>query len=219
MATTTFAGLQAASDSALNVRKALGAVVLVAPMTADPITAITGDSGQLLQPPAEYLPLGMFNPDGLSFTGESTPEETEAFGYGSAVRTDITKVSRKVTLSAFEVDRANVRELAMGMDLSEHQATSNGEVILDEPEIPVHARHRLLAIAMDVNKKTGREIYRAKFFPQVEISKFPEEKWGKEALSLELEFTNFLDEEQGYAVRSYIGGPGFDAAALGYKTA
>lgn len=93
-----------------------------------------------------------------------------------------------------------------------------GEIAYDEPEVPVNRRWRLLAIGRDINKRTGEDILRANFYPEVELNAMPGEEWGTDALSQELSFTNYLNNEAGYARRRILAGPGLDPVALGFSS-
>lgn len=216
---STFQELRQQSDNSNNVRKTLGALIFLAPMSVPLLGELTDAAGKI-QPLGEgWQGLGLFSRDGISFPRESDTEATEALGYLSPVREDISSISRQITATAYEVDRRIIRELSDGIDLSETTATASGEISYEEPETPVNRRWRLLAIGRDVNKRTGLDILRANFYPQVEISSMPGEEWGTDALSQELTFTNYLDEEAGYARKRYLAGPGLDPEALGFKPA
>lgn len=211
----TFEELRAQSDNTNNVRKTLGALIFLAPLTADLITTLTDEDGSIKPLPEEFFSLGLFSRDAISFARESDTEATEALGYMSPVREDISSISRTITATAYEVDKRRIREIADGTDLSDVVAV-NGEIAYDEPEVPVNRRWRLLAIGRDVNKRTGQDILRANFYPQVELNSMPGEEWGTDALSQELAFTNYLDQDAGYARRRFLAGPGLDPVALGF---
>lgn len=216
---STFQELRQQSDNSNNVRKTLGALIFLAPMSVPLLGELTDATGKITPLPEGWQGLGLFSRDGISFPRESDTEATEALGYLSPVREDISSISRQITATAYEVDRRIIRELSDGVDLSATAASASGEVSYEEPETPVNRRWRLLAIGRDVNKRTGLDILRANFYPQVEISSMPGEEWGTDALSQELTFTNYLDEEAGYARKRYLAGPGLDPEALGFKPA
>lgn len=215
---STFQELRQQSDNSNNVRKTLGALIFLAPMSVPLLGELTDTTGKIQPLGEDWQGLGLFSRDGISFPRESDTEATAALGYLSPVREDISSISRQITATAYEVDRRIIRELSDGIDLSETTATASGEISYEEPETPVNRRWRLLAIGRDVNKRTGLDILRANFYPQVEISSMPGEEWGTDALSQELTFTNYLDEEAGYARKRYLAGPGLDPEALGFKT-
>lgn len=212
----TFEELRAQSDNTNNVRKTLGALIFLAPLTSTLITTLTDVDGSVKALPDGYRSLGLFSRDGISFPRESESEPTEALGYMSPVREDISSISRQITATAYEVDNRMIREIADGIDLSGVTAV-NGEIAYDEPEVPVNRRWRLLAIGRDINKRTGLDILRANFYPQVELNSMPGEDWGTDALAQELAFTNYLDQDAGYARRRILAGPGLDPVALGYE--
>lgn len=211
----TFEELRQQSDNTNNVRKTLGALIFLAPLTVDLLTTLTDVDGKISPLPAGWRNLGLFSRDGISFPRESDTEATEALGYMSPVREDISSISRQITANAYEVDTKLVREIADGVDLTDVVAV-NGEISYAEPEVPVNRRWRLLAIGRDINKRTGLDILRANFYPQVELNSMPGEEWGTDALVQELSFTNYLDEDAGYARKRFLAGPGLDPAALGF---
>ncbi|MCZ4325671.1 hypothetical protein [Brachybacterium paraconglomeratum] len=214
----TFEELRSQSDRTNNVRKSLGALIFVAPLTADLILSLTSEDGAIAPLPDGYRSMGLFSRDAISFERETDTEATEAHGYMSPVREDITSISRTITATAYEVDRRLIREISDGVDLSAVEAV-NGEISYEESEVPVNKRWRLLAISRDINKRTGLDILRANFYPQVELNSMPSEEWGDDALSAELTFTNYLDEDAGYARKRFLAGPGLDPVALGFGTA
>jgi hypothetical protein len=214
----TFEELRSQSDRTNNVRKSLGALIFVAPLTVAVIDSLTDETGGIVALPDGYRSLGLFSRDAISFARETDTEATEAHGYMSPVREDITSISRTITATAYEVDRRIIREISDGVDLSAVTPTGN-EISYEEPEVPVNRRWRLLAISRDINKSTGLDILRANFYPQVEVNSMPAEEWGDDALSAELSFTNYLDQDAGYARKRFLAGPGLDPVALGFGTA
>lgn len=214
----TFEELRSTSDNTNMVRKTLGALIFVAPMSAPLVDALTDTTGALKALPQGYKSLGLFTRDGISFPRETDSESTEALGYLAPVREDFSSISRQITATAYEIDRRLIREIADGVDLSKVTPTGT-EVAYAEPEIPVNRRWRLIAIGRDINKRTGLDILRANFYPQVELNSMPGEDWGTDAISQELSFTNYLDTTAGYARKRFLGGPGFDPAAHGYGVA
>lgn len=218
----TFNELRQSAHNTNNVRKSLGAVILLAPMTTDPLETLVDESGALIDFSVvhpEYRSLGLFSADGLSFAKEAETVTTEAHGYMSPVREDISSISRTVTANALEPDKRLIREITDGTDLTGLAASAGGEIAYDEPEVPQNRRWRLIAISRDINKKTGLDILRANAYPSVELTSLPTETWGADALVDELVFTSYLDDEAGYARRRFLAGPGLDPESLGFKPA
>lgn len=211
----SFNSVQAQADNRSNVRKALKALVFLAPISADPITTIVGADKELAEIPAEYLPVGLIN-ESISMSREADREETTALGYKTPVREDWTTDVSTITLNLFEVDKRNVAELVHGVDLSEVAPNENGEIAYDVPEITSSRQYKLLILSQDINKSNLLDIYRARFYYNVELSSFPSEELGSDAISLEIELTARPDEETGAIFKPFLGGPGFDPTDLGY---
>lgn len=218
----TFNELRQWAHNTNNVRKSLGAVILLAPMTVPLVETLVDETGALIDfatEHPEYRSLGLFSADGMSFAKEAETVTTEAHGYMSPVREDISSISRTVTANALEPDKRLVREITDGTDLTGLAASAGGEIAYDEPEVPQTRRWRLIAISRDINKKTGLDILRGNAYPSVELTSLPTETWGADALVDELVFTSYLDDEAGYARRRFLAGPGLDPESLGFEPA
>lgn len=211
----SFETVRAQSDNRANVRKALKALVFLAPISADPITTLVSEDKSLAAIPAEYKPVGLIN-ESVGFAREADKEETTALGYKAPVREDWTTDISTITLNLFEVDKRNVAELVHGIDLSAVTPDANGEIKYDVPEITSSRQYRLLALSQDINKSNGLDIYRGRFYANVELSSFPSEEWGSDAVSLEIELTARPDEETGVIFTPFLAGPGLDPTDLGY---
>lgn len=215
----SFNSVRAKADNRANVRKALGAVLFLAPADAEPVTTLVGPDKSLAEVPADYVPVGLVSEDGMSFGRDAENEEVNALGYRTPVRRDWTSDIHSITVNVLEVDKKAIAEVRYGIDLSNVKAGTNGEIKFDVPEIVASKQYRLLAIAQDLNKTTGAEIYRGKFFYNVEISEFPSEEWSNDAMALELTFEARPDEETALTLTEFIAGPGLDPADLGYTAA
>lgn len=214
----SFNSIRTAADNRGNVRKALGAVLFLAPVTTDTVTSLTGVDKSLSTIPTEYVAVGLLGEDGITFSREADSEEVNALGYKSPVRKDFTSDVHSITATVLEVDKRAIAEVRYGIDLSKVKAGTNGEVSFDVPEIVASKQYRLLAISMDINKENGGEIYRGKLYRSVEITEFPEEAWSSDAMSLELTFEARPDDD-GITLTEFVAGPGLDATELGYTKA
>jgi len=189
-----------AQDNTKNLFKALSSVAFLAPETAAPIEAIQDTTTKEIKAlPAEYKPVGLITEDGITFGGDSNEEEVRAHGYTSAVRTDITETSREVTLTALEVLKENLLEVAYGVDLSAvTRDATTGELKFDRPQLPENKHWRLIVIVKDGDN------YQARFFPRVKLAAVPEEVWSAaDAQSFELAFRAEHDSDLGTAERYF----------------
>lgn len=216
---TTFAALKNAADSPNQVRKLGEAVAFLAPASAPAITSITGTDGSINTLPEGYFPVGLVTKDGYVFGGDTETEAVEALGYSAPVREDIVSATRTVAFSVYESMRAQILSLAYSMDLSTVKQAVSGEVTFDRPALPEKRYYRLVVIGKDGSG--ADEIFRAKFLPKVSITSIPEEAWGSEALSLEIQLSAYVDDALGTAEREFIAGPGAkkDKLELGFTQA
>lgn len=216
--TTTFAELQAASDSQSLIRKVLRAVAFIGPMTAALPDALTDTTGKLLELPETFLPVGIVTPDGYTFGKDIDKDDIDALGYSAPVRSDIVAVARTISFTVLEYGKKNLNEVAAGMVIAATQDSGSGEIVYDEPSLPIGAEYRLLVLgddgAPDANWILG------KGYPRVKLSDLGEEAWAKEgAVEQEFTFDVFTDDALGTPVRNYLAGTGAKAAAdaLGYS--
>ena len=220
MAETTMAALQQEYDNRGLVRKIQKAVAVLAPVDVDLPEAITGDNGAVLELPEGYLAVGLVTPDGYTFGREVEKADVSALGYASPVRSDITTVTRSITFTPLEHGRRHMKELALGVDLSTTTQAASGEVVFDEPDLPISAEYRLLVIGSD--GPADNEWVLGRGYPRVKLANSAEEVWGGEdALSQELTLDVFTDDDLGTPIRHYLGGTGAQKAAdiLGYEAA
>lgn len=216
----TFAEIKTAADNPQGARKQLEIVAFLAPMSADPISSLLDGTGALQTIPAEYLPVGMITPDGITWPADTNVEEVEALGYAGVVRRDITRVDRTVTFTALEAYKKVLLELVTGVDLSAVEVSLEGEATWDHPDIPADRHYRFLAIGRD--GAPGAEFYRGRFLPDVALSEFPEEVWSAtDPTQYPITLTSFVDDAEGTGVREFIAGPGFldQATANGWTVA
>ena len=210
----TFATLQADADERGLVRKIQRAVAFIAPMSVDLPDALTGaDSLPIDLKTAGFLPVGLVSPDGYSFSREVESEDIDALGYASPVRSDVTRVPRSVSFTVLEKGRKHMLELVYGTDLTGVTQGLNGEIIIDEPDLPINAEWRLLIVGDDGAAADNWIL--GKGYGAVKLSATGEEVWGREgAVSQELTFNVFTDDTIGVPVRHYIGGTGAKASTV-----
>lgn len=217
----TLSEIQREADNRGLIRKVQRAVGLLAPMDVDMPEALTGEDNLPIDLKAlGFLPVGIVTPDGYRFARDIEKEDIDALGYASYVRSDITRVARSITFNAMETGRKHMNELMFGMDQSGITAAANGEIVFDEPDLPIGAEYRFIVVGADGPADTNWIL--GKGFPTVKLASVGEEAWSKEgALQREITLDVFADEELGYPVRHYLGGTAAVkyADVLGYATA
>lgn len=216
----SFGTIQADADERSLVRKIQKAVAFIAPMTVELPDALTGaDSLPIDLKTAGFLPVGLVSPDGYNFGREVEKEDIDALGYASAVRSDVTRVPRSVSFTVLEKGRKHMLELIYGTSLTGVTQALNGELIIDEPDLPVDAEWRLLVVGSDGPAANNWLMGRG--YGAVKLSATGEEVWGREgAVSQQLTFDVFTDDTVGVPVRHYFGGTGAKASeVLGFTKA
>lgn len=197
------------ADTRALVRKIQKAVAFLLPTSVALPESLFAADGSLIDLKASgALPVGMVTPDGYTFGREVSSEDISAMGYTSPVRSDDTAVARSVTFTALESGKRHMLELVYGADLSGvTQDSATGEVVFDEPDLPVGQEYRLLVIGSD-GPAADNWIF-GKGYGLVKLASAGDQSWGQEgAVSTEITLNVFTDDEIGTPVRHYMGGTG-----------
>lgn len=205
----TFATIQQDADNRNLIRKIQKAVAFIAPNTVTLPPSLFDVGGALIDlKAAGWLPFGIVTPDGYEFGRDVNKEDVSALGYASPVRSDITEVARSVKVTALETGRKHMLELTYGTDLSAvTQATATGEVVIDEPDLPVGQEYRLLVIGSDGPAADNWILGRG--YGSVKLAATDSTKWGTgDPVQQSFTFDVFTDDAIGTPVRHYIGGTG-----------
>ncbi|QUH01451.1 hypothetical protein HUO13_12080 [Saccharopolyspora erythraea] len=191
------------------IRKSLDAAVFVAPYSATLPTALTDATGAIQPLPAGYVDLGHLSQDsGASFARESEVSEVLALGSLTPVRRDVTSNSSTLTVVALETNKTTL-ELYTGVALdSVTGAVGSGEVSFAEANRPALKYYRVLTVAQDGD--TGSEIYIGRLFTRASVTEVGEVTASAEdPIQYEITFATSPDDEAGYAVKHFFGGPGW----------
>lgn len=197
-----------AADRRGLVRKIQKALAMLAPTSVDLPASLYGTDGQLIDLAAlGFLPVGIVTKDGYTFGREVETTEVDGLGY-SVVRTDIDKVTRSVKFTPIETGRKHMYELTLGTDLSGvTMDPATGEVVFDEPDIPVQGEYRLIVLGKD--GPADNEWIMGRGYGLVQMSESAESVWGGEdAVSQEITLSVMSDEDTGTPVRHYLAGTG-----------
>lgn len=212
----TFATIQQEADERNLIRKIQKAVAFLAPTSVELPASLFGVGGALIDLKAlGYLPIGMVTPDGFEFGRDISKTDVSALGYAGPVRSDIDTVARSVKMTALETGRKHMLELTYGTDLSATtQSATSGEIVFDEPDLPVGQEYRLLILGNDGPAADNWILGRG--YGSVKLASTDSQKWGTgDPVQQAYTFDVFTDSEIGVPVKHYIGGTG----ALKHKTA
>jgi hypothetical protein len=205
----TFDTLRQESDDRTLIRKIQKAIILLRVSTEALPTTLFAAGGGLIDFKAEgWLPVGMITPDGIEFGRDVTEEDVMALGYSSAQRTDVTEVARSLTFTGLEHGRKHMLELSYGTDLDAvTQDQTNGEIVFDEPEMPVNKEYQALVLGADGPADNQWLLGRA--YGAVKLSNTDSQKWASsDPLTTPITMKVLTDAETGVPLRHFIGGTG-----------
>lgn len=215
----TFDEMRVEADKRGLVRKIQKAIACLAPMTVELPESLFTVGGTLIDlKTLGFKMVGLVTPDGYKFAREVESSQIDALGYASNIREDVNKVVRSITATPLQFGQRHMAELRMGADFSAvKQDSVTGEVVLDEPDLPINGEYRLLVLGSD--GPAAAQWILGRGYGVVKLTTTGEEAWGSEgAVSSELNFSVSTDEEIGTPVRHYMGGTGAlaSSADLGY---
>lgn len=205
----TFDTIRQGTDERALVRKIQKAIAFLAPTTVALPTTLFVDAGNLVDLKAVgWLPVGLVTPDGYEFGRDINKEDVTALGYASTIRSDVTEVARSVTMTPLETGRKHMLELIYGTSLTGvTQSSATGEVIFDEPDLPVGSEYRLLIIGSDGPAAENWILGRG--YGSVKLASTDSQTWGSgDAVQQPLTFDVFTDSAVGAPVKHYFGGTG-----------
>lgn len=211
----SFDTLRQESDDRTLIRKIQKAIVLLRVGAALPLpTTLFGAGGTLVDFKADgWLPGGMITPDGIEYGRDVSEEDVPALGYSGPVRTDVTEVARSVSFTPLEYGRRHMLELAYGTDLSAvEQTLANGEIVFDEPEMPINQEYQMLIIGVDGPALNQWILGRA--YGAVKMSSSDNQTWGStDPVTTPITLKVLTDAVTGAPLRHFIGGTGAKAAS------
>lgn len=195
-----------------------GGAILIAPLSADPVTAITDGSGNLLKLDG-FTGLGRIARDGApTFTPEDQEETTETWGEIEPTRRDTTLSTLTVESTLQDTNKMNLMIAARRSFeyMQSIEAGDNGEFsIVDNPQ-PNTTFLQMLYIGID---GTGDDaFYFGRYLPRA-IVKGGAENWNPQsAVTYPLSATATKDTALGFSSKRFYGGPGAKKrlAAMGF---
>lgn len=193
------------------IRKALEGEVFAAPITADPITALTDETSELLALPTGYVGMGYMSDDGAQFASEVESSDVTSWGAVEPTRRDIT--SDVTTLTGFfqETHRMSIA-LYTGVDAASLTPDAqSGELMVAKPDRPANRHYRILTIGVDL--ADAGEIYIARFLPRASVTDKDDQAFqsGDDPLGWPTTLTAYKDASLGFSEAFFFGGPGWKA--------
>lgn len=206
----TWADAMLTEKKAELIRKALDAVVLVAPVSTAIPETIVDATGANLVVPTGFDSLGWHSEDGLTWGREVETSDITSHGSVDPTRSDIRRITSTLGVTCQETNLQTL-QASLGMDLSSVQPPVSGEVTFDEPSRPKSQHYRLLGVSVDDGD--AGEIYVGRLFARAKVTETGEQTWsdGDEAMVRPLTWQAYRDSTAGFSVRHFFGGPGWKA--------
>lgn len=203
----------------LLIRKALEGSIFVKPYDeADqPITQIFTTAGGLIIP-SGFEDVGLIDKkQAQKWARDTGTSDVESFGYGEPTRRDVNKDTSTVDFTMQE-SKALVMGIYNMADYSQVKPDADGNIIVDKPGRPGVKKYTLLSLSKDGGG--ADTIYFARIMPNCQVTKVGDQTLGEdEAVVYPVTFTGYRDKRYSTAVREVWGGPGADAAAMGFASA
>lgn len=193
------------------IRKALDAVVMVAPIATAVPDTIVDATGANLVVPTGYNALGHHSEDGITWSREVETSDITSHGSVDPTRSDIRRITSTMGVTAQETNLQTI-STSLGIDLAaDARSATTGELKVDEPSRPRSVHYRLMAVSVDDGD--AGEIYIGRLFPRAKVTEVGEQTWsdGDEAMVRPFTFTAYRDATLGVSVRHFFGGPGWKA--------
>lgn len=214
----TFGEIKAAADDSSQLWLARAGVGFLAPLTATLPAALMTSPTQLVElTEAEgWWPVGIVGTGGYAFSNDVEKIEVEGWGYSVPVYSEITKAPQSIQVTPLQMLKRQLREVSLGVDLSDVVPTAIGEIVFDENAIPDPGEYKFVVISQ--SGTVAKPHIRGKGFTKIKLAEKGDETWNSDEDSVGQELTfDVLVGEEGFPVRHYEGGAGFDPVKYGYK--
>lgn len=192
------------------IRKPLRGFIAVADMDVALPEAITeGAASGFSTLGTDWQRLGNISKDGgIGFTRETDAADIESWGAAEPTRTDLTK---DVTSAKFECQetRRSTLETYYGVDLSTTEAdATTKEISFAQPTLLRTIYKRIIFVGVDGYGDS--EIFVVKLLPKFSVTSVDDQTWsGENAMTYAITGTAKVDQEAGFSVKHFFGGPGW----------
>lgn len=200
-------GYRGAKDGLIR-KMVSGGAILIAPLSAKPITSLTDTSGQLKIQDG-FAGMGRIARDGAPvFTPEDQEETTETWGEIEPSRRDVTLSTLNVeaTLQDTRKETLMIAAKRSAEYMAGIKAGTNGEFAIEDNSQPTTLFVQLLFVGID---GTGDDaFYFGRYLPRA-IVKGGAENWNPQnAVTYPLTATATKDTKLGFSSKRFYGGPG-----------
>lgn len=194
------------------IRKALRYAVFAADTTAGLVTAPFDAGGILQELPAGYVPVGYTTTDGVTFSGDLSTSDVQSGQSSSPTRSD---VESDTVTAQWVPQETNAAAVALYENLplagvGSLPALGSATWTWSRPKTPPTLYRRLVFIAEDLNKDTGKPLYIVRHFPSALRSGREDEQWTRTAeIARGVTYQAYIDDAAETDSITWIDGPGW----------
>ncbi|MFD5903586.1 phage tail protein [Streptomyces microflavus] len=194
------------------IRKALRYAIFAADPTVARVTTPFDNTGILQALPAGYVTVGYTTTDGVTFSGDLSTSDVASGQSASPTRSDVESDTMTAQWVPQETNAAAVA-LYDNLPLSGEGALPDlgtATWTWSRPKTPPTRYRRLVFIAQDLNKDTGREIYIVRHFPSALRTGREDEQWTRTGeIARGVTYQAYVDDVAGTDAITWIDGPGW----------
>lgn len=204
---TTITEMRQASDHRQLVRKIRRAVAFMGKIDDVELPEqITQEDGRLIDlRDLGWFPFGLVDRDGYTFSKEISKSQVDALGYTDPIRKDVETIERTVQMTLLQWGQRKIQELVDGADYSGIQPKANGEIVYDEPAVPLYEDYRLITIGED--GRISENWLMGNGYPLVQLGTSDAISWNQEnSVAQNITLDVMVDPALGTPKRNYLGG-------------
>jgi hypothetical protein len=208
MTGTTFDAL--VTQDRTNVRKALKGGVLVGASSATLPTALTSTATPVLDTLSGFSSLGFISDAGAVVSDDETTADVAAWGEVYPIRRDITKRTCTIKVTGLETNKMVLATYFGIAPASLVPDSTTGELVITDPTSTTPLTYRVLVLSQD--GPAGSEYWIGKLLPAAAVTARGNQTFasgGDTPIEWEFTFTAYLDTTAGFAVKTFIAGPGW----------
>jgi hypothetical protein len=196
------------------IRRAKDGSVFVATMDiAVPAALTSGATPTLLAlDPEDWVDLGWFSTEGVTYDRETESVDTQSFGSSEATRSDVTRDEISMSVTAQET-KALTMGITTGAEVAAILANATtGEVQIAKPTRPKLRFYRVLGLFLD-HDDDGEEIIFGRLMPRAQVADFGSQGYNEDetGISYPMTWRGKEDSTLGYSHKWFWGGAGWKA--------
>lgn len=181
-------------------------ILLLAPAGTEVPESLFESVNEIIDPfGMGFFSVGLLTDEGMNFEDSFETEASSSAGYTTDTREDLSTTTNTLGATLQESYNRYVEEVVRGADYSNLEMSEYGEIIYDNPAMPIFREYRGLALAADGPPED--QWIMGEYFPALKLSARDARAWAKGGtIDRPVTFKQF--PEDGRISRSFVGGSG-----------